>query len=155
MNRFKYLIIAILLFGFQGCYTILWSPSLSNSSNHEIDYTTNIWYDPPYYRLWDYYYNSPWWTSYTSTYTGYKRDEDKGYQNLRNNTSERNEQPRERPRFEPTSPPPSIDTNSGSTTTSSQNNSSGSTNNTRESKKDDNNNLRNNDGNRSNDKNRR
>ncbi|MDO8549673.1 MAG: hypothetical protein Q7S39_05925 [Ignavibacteria bacterium] len=169
MKNFKKLILLVFLiipFLTNGCYTVLWTPDedFPDESNYE-------YYDAYYIDEYHYYYDYPWWLSFTPptktrTDNGYNRDDDtqkiRNSGNGRNNSDSRNEVIN--------TPPPTRNytpSDNGSDNSSGNNNntntetkrtesvnSNNSSNNSRQDSNSNNNNVRNNDGNRNNGRNR-
>lgn len=59
------LIVFIVLFFTQGCYTVLWTPDSPMPDNYE---TTNYYYDNDFYVT---YYEYPWWVDVAQVYNTY------------------------------------------------------------------------------------
>lgn len=160
-KNIKYILIILFFFTLEGCYTLLWTPG--TKYQREVSYVESSWYVTDYYGPWAPYYSSPWWEPYTirDTYNQNKRDLQT--ETIRNTDGTRTEPPRRETGgflFQGTTTPPSVDTNQGNNNNNnnSNNNNSNSTNSnsgTRERKSDDKGSLRNNDGNRSTENNRR
>ena len=60
----KILFIALITLGFEGCYTIIWSPD-SEFPTEDNSSTTSVYYSDPYYGDYYYFYDTPWWWDVT------------------------------------------------------------------------------------------
>jgi len=170
MKNFKKLILVIFLiipFLTNGCYTVLWTPDedFPDESNYES-------YDTYYIDEYHYYYDYPWWLSFTPPYKDriidkifYERND--ATNKLRNNGNGRNSSDSRNevintplPTRNSTPPDNGSDNSSGNnnnTNTETKRTESVESNNSNNSRQDSNsnsNNVRNNDGNRNNGKNR-
>jgi hypothetical protein len=156
----KIIFISLILFGLNGCYTIIWSPDMEFPTQDNSASTT-IYYGDTYYGSYYYFYDYPWWLDIAppvaTPFAGERSDNHET--NILRNTGERGTPPRI-PDVQPPSrdaPPTNTDNNgnsnnSGSTTTtetSARNSSSSSaTTNSRESSSGSGNTVRNNNGGR-------
>ena len=161
MKNLKKLFLVLFLclpFFTNGCYTVLWTPDEDFPDESSYDY-----YGSYYIEEYHYYYDYPWWLSFTPPYKyrdnneGYERDN--GTSQIRNNGNGRGDSGREilvtpPPTINYTPPDNSNDsgnnsnTNSGTTRTESVN--SNNSNNSRQDSNSDSGSVRNNDGNRNN-----
>lgn len=66
MKAIKLLAFVILLFGLQGCYTVIWTPDIDFPTKENSD-DSESYYDEPYYGDYTPYYGLPWWYSIPST----------------------------------------------------------------------------------------
>lgn len=60
---FKIALIAIVTFGFNGCYTIVWIPGSEFPT--EDNSSTSVYYGDAYYGDYYYFYDYPWWWDFT------------------------------------------------------------------------------------------
>jgi len=156
-KNIKYILIILVFFTLEGCYTMLWTPG--TKYQREVSYGESSWYVTDYYGPWAPYYSSPWWELYTARDTYNQNKRDLQTETIRNTDGTRTEPPRRETGgvlLQGTTPP-SVDTNQGNNNNSNNNNSNSTNSNsgTRERKSDDKGSLRNNDGNRSTENNRR
>ncbi len=158
-KKLSLIIFLIIPFLANGCYTVLWTPDedFPNESNYE-------YYDTYYSDEYIYFYDYPWWLSFTPTYK-YRTDDnsyerDNSTNSIRNNGNGRGDSGREIL----VTPPPtknSIPRDNGSDNSSGNNNntstetkrtetdnSNSSNNNSRQDSNSNNSSVRNNDGNR-------
>jgi len=56
----KIIFVAMIVFGLNGCYTIIWNPDMEFPTESNSDQTT-IYYGDAYYGPYYYYYDYPWW----------------------------------------------------------------------------------------------
>jgi uncharacterized membrane protein YgcG len=156
---FTIILIALFTFGFNGCYTIIWTPDSAFPT--EDNSTTNIYYGDTYYGDYYYFYDYPWWLDIVPPVAGNVTTprSDRGDVSKLRNTGERGTPPRT-PELQPVSqnaPPADINNtgssdNSGnkSTETSVRSSSSSSTSSSgRESSSSSGSTVRNNNGGRS------
>lgn len=164
MKNLKKLFLVIFLtipFLTNGCYTVLWTPDedFPDESNYE-------YYDSYYIEEYHYYYDYPWWLSFTPSYKyrtddeSYERDDDirkiRDNGNGRGNSDTRNEIINTPPPTRNYTPSDNGSDNSGSsndTRTETKRTESVNSNNSNNSRQDSNSNnssVRNNDGNRNN-----
>jgi hypothetical protein len=61
---FQILFTALIIFGLNGCYTIIWSPDTEFPNQDNSDNST-IYYGDTYYGPYFIYYDTPWWYDYT------------------------------------------------------------------------------------------
>jgi len=121
---FKLSFILLIIFGFSGCYTIIWSPD-SEFPNQDNSDNSTIYYGDPYYGPYYDYYDIPWWYDFAPapTVTRPTRENNPEIGRLRDSGGDRGESPRI-----PDVQPPSRngDTTSNNTNTGSSNSSGNS-----------------------------
>lgn len=116
MKAVRLLAFVILLFGFQGCYTVIWTPDIDFPTKENSD-DSESYYEEPYYGDYTPYYGLPWWyTVPPTTFTPLVKERSNEVTKLRNGsepgrgTPERPNIPQRTPVVEQpvTTPPPTV-----------------------------------------------
>ena len=91
----RIIFVTFVLFGLNGCYTIIWSPDMEFPTEDNSDLTT-IYYGDAYYGPYYYYYDYPWWLDIVPPVTGPVTTErsGNGETSTLRNTGERGTPPR-------------------------------------------------------------
>ncbi|MDP1994172.1 MAG: hypothetical protein Q8K40_02895 [Ignavibacteria bacterium] len=84
MKAIKLLAFVFLLFGLQGCYTVIWTPDIDFPTKENSD-DSESYYEEPYYGDYTPYYGLPWWyTVPPTTFTPLVKERSKEVTKLRN-----------------------------------------------------------------------
>lgn len=104
MKAIKLLAFVILLFGLQGCYTVIWTPDIDFPTKENSD-DSESYYEEPYYGDYTPYYGLPWWYSVPpTTFTPIGKERSNEVTKLRNGSEPGRGNP-ERPRRPDATPP--------------------------------------------------